>query len=234
MSWSMYMGMIAYDEDKKEYRVLSEIKEMWHLKNLCDTRCMLRDELEPECLPKDAYSIIDTYKSYDYVGTYNHEDVDMRMLEPVSDYNYGQAYIIKGDSDAHDEYLSHLKNMGEVDYYERIKNKQTDYVVIVEPTWKSRGGHFYSIKTFRDLADKLRMEYNEVILKKDRMKRMTSSLKYQALNNKAKNNVLSEYSYIDDEENEVTANLEACLFTIGIMEYFDDYKLKCYAYVHGD
>lgn len=234
MSWSMFMGVVAYDEKTKECKVLSDIQEAWFLKNLCDTRCMLCDDIESENLPESAYEVIDKYTSYDYVGTYRVEDIEQRMLEKVNDYNYGEAYMIKRDANSRNEYLKAIKDKGEVDYYERIKSVKSDFIVIVEPVLKSRGGHFYSSRTFRDLVKKYRDNYDTLMQKKAQMKQITSSLKYLALNDKAKENVMSEYTYLDDEIEETVSSLEACLYTIGVLEYFDDYEYKCYAYIYGD
>jgi len=230
MSWSVFMGIVNFDENTKKYEVTSKIREMYCLKLLCESRCVLDEDLDPVSIPQDVHELIGKYEYYDVYKILKKDLLDFDCLDKLDRYG-NNAYTIKAGRES---YRGALDVLEEDDYQVRIKGNDDDYAVIYDVCTETHKGHFYNMSTFRNYANKLRDEYNALILKKGRMQRIQNSLKYMALSEERKENVLSEYEYLDEEIEDTENKLNACLYVIGILEYYDDFDNRAYVYIYSE
>lgn len=231
MSWSMYMGVVG--ETNGTYFKIMDDKELYALKCLCDYRETLNDDFETENLPEDISKEMGQFFVWDYVKSVKKDSIDMSKLKPIDREGYLDSYTWADDVDQ--AYKDEILNLTEPDIREHIKpENKGKYLSIMEKVPRSHRGSFYSYKTFRDALKKYQEEYNKAIIKKEKWNRIENSLKYQALDTEKKENIMSEYSYIDEEIETADAKVEACEYVLGILDYLSDYDVDTYAYIYGE
>ena len=230
MSWSVFMGIVNYDEKTKQYEVTSALREMYCLKTLCESRCVLDDNIEAVSLPKEVYNLVGEYKYYEVYKVLKRDLLDFDCLVKLDRYGDNAYKIAMGC----ESYKSFLESIEEDDYKVRMESNPDDYVAIYDEHTEVHKGQFFKASSFHTYADKLQDEYDKLVLKKGRMQRIQNSLKYMALNDERKENVMSEYNFLDDEIDDVLGKISACLYVIGVLEYYDEWDKPAYAFIYSE
>lgn len=225
MSWGVYTDIFVKKDGK--WSNVAFGKNTDFLKNLCEYRERLSDDIIPIDAPKDlieyAHSFDTEKEEYatfvKKVRIPTEEDKLVLPKEEIKKYSNDEPDI--------KEYLAtpeEERNKKYVELYYKVKISHFD-----------DNGNFYNIGSFASVRDKLEREYKDILKKKFKYEELKSSLDYLKLSDEEKENVNSEYDYLDEELEETEYKLNAAISIISILDFFDDYKTdEVVAYIAAD
>ena len=102
-------------------------------------------------------------------------------------------------------------------------------------TPRGYGGDFYDSDSFYRYADKVFEQLKKLIADKADWERTQKSLEYLSLDPEAKQNVMDEFSYLDEEIVETLSRYDAAISMANILVFYEkEYGIKAVAYMYGD
>lgn len=201
-------------------------KEFNFLKNLSSYRnCM--ENIEGAPLSEEDYEELEklTHKyddfEYDFQGSIILKDwielgIDGKAYEAES----GEKSFIIDKSDLEkckEKFLSFEELI-------KIRNSENDfeYVNIYIEKTSPRGYYngFYNISSFENYREKISEEFNKLLIKKNDLQRVQSSIEYLKLSSEEKENVMSDVSSNEEALKDVDWQLRTVDYVIGIFELF--------------
>ena len=237
MSW--YMCFDIYTKTKGVWTNRIHDKDFSMLKNLCDTRGTLMQEITTSNLDdvdlENLNVLVHEYDRHDseYRGCLKREEwekLDIKSRVICEEGTAKDCGILIDESDVKKITFASASD------YMNDTNKD-DYVNIYTESVEERGygqGQFYDQNSFYSLEKDLKKKYKELIIKRYEWERMKTSLEYCKLSDEEKENVSSEFEYLDEDIQETEFQIIAINQFCGILEMYSDYDTKVVAYVYCD
>ena len=209
------------------------------LKNLCDTRGTLMQEITTSNLDdvdlESLNVLVHEHDRHDfkYRGCLKKEDwekLDVKSRVICEEGTAKDCGILIDESDVKKITFASASD------YMNDTNKD-DYVNIYTESVEERGygqGQFYDQNSFYSLEKDLKKKYKELIIKRYEWERMKTSLEYCKLSDEEKENVSSEFEYLDEDIQETEFQIIAINQFCGILEMYGDYDTKVVAYIYCD
>ena len=111
------------------------------------------------------------------------------------------------------------------------------YIKIYTESFTERGygrGEFYTAGCFYNLLETILENYKKVIEKQHDWEKLQNSLDYLKLSEEEKENVSSQFEYLEEEIEYVKNNLVAINQVIGALQLFEDYDTQVVAFIYSD
>ena len=241
MSWYMCMDIYTKKKDDCWQNKVNSVEYSW-LKSLCDTRGYLNDSIPTAKLSDEDHEILKKmtrdydYHSYDYFGsvtkeTFENLDVPTKFIEDKEN-GIKSGYLVAKENT---EKISCVSP----EEWLNTPTKELDekYVKIYTESFTERGcghGEFYTVDCFYNLREKTLEDYKKVITKQYEWEKLQSSLDYLKLSDEEKENVSSQFEYLDEEIAETENKLVAINQIIGVLEFFSEYDNEVVAFIYCD
>lgn len=223
MSWGMYVDVYVRN-DKDEWTCKAANMSADFLKSLCDIRGRLSDKIAQYFLSKNE-SFEKAFHSNDemekkYLFSIPKDKTSYVPLDKVLTVSKERAEELKkykiSDTD-----LNSLKDGVGV-----YVNEKYDHSL--------KHGSFYNVHSFAEYRDSLQREYDNLILKRKEFEDLKKSLDYLKLNEDEKENVNSEYSYIDDDIDETFYKLHSAIGMVVLLNFYEQYDEEAVAYIYSE
>lgn len=241
MSWYMCMDIYTKKKGCDWQNKANSVEYSW-LKSLCDLRGCLDEAIPTAKLSDEDHEILKKmtreydYHNYDYFGSVTKEtfaalDFPTRF---VADENHGikPGYLVGKEDTKKISCVS-------VDDWINTPTVELDekYIKIYTESFAERGngrGGFYTVDCFYGLREAILENYKKVIAKQQGWEELQNSLDYLKLSDEEKENVSSQFEYLDEEIEEVENKLVAINQVIGVLQFFEDFEVEVVAYIYYD
>lgn len=229
MSW--YVGADIYQKDKNGWKCLVANKYHLPLKQLCENRSQIDDNIFPcDLSDDDKKSLEELVHEHDY-----EEEVFIGKIEEevflgmnLSCFHKGEKLMVnEEDVEKVQKKCIELKDYVNLDSKE-VEEKYVDvyYIKIEERGYGN--GRFYNVESFSTFIENLEDRLLELNKKKETKERIESSLDYLKLSCQEKQNVMDEFDYLDEDILETKSRLSAANTVVSVLEFFseDDFSYK--------
>lgn len=225
MSW--YIGADVYKKTKNGWECLVDNNYRYNLKNLCESRSLIDENIRPCSLSdddkNDLKELISKHDWEDKIFIGKIESVVFDQMEVPFEFDE-KIFIEEKDVERVEKSCIELSDYQNLDSKE-IEEKYTD--VYYKKTI-SRNGNFYNVGSFdffiRNLEDKLQT----LNKKKENKERIENSLEYLKLSIEEKQNVMDDFDYLDEDIDETMCRLSAAKEVVSVLEFFSDRDLEGY------
>lgn len=224
MSWGMYVDIYVRN-NKNEWTCKAANMSADFLKNLCDIRGQLSDKIVQYYLSKNE-SFEKAFHSNDgmekkYLFSIPRDKAPYVPLDKVLTVSKERAEELKKYKISDTDFKS-LTTDGVGVYV----NEKCDHSL--------KYGSFYNVHSFAEYRDNLQKEYDDLIIKRKNFKDLKKSLNYLKLNEDEKENVNSEYSYIDDDIDEILYKLHSAIGMVVLLNFYEQYDDEAVAYIYSE
>lgn len=103
-----------------------------------------------------------------------------------------------------------------------IKHDINKYVNIYIKVTKTHNGNFYDINSFISKRKELEDKMKKLYYKKFEWENLKKSVEYLKLSNEEKENICSEYEYLDEDIEDIEYGLDSCNYFIHLFEYMEN------------
>ena len=241
MSW--YMCMDIYTKKKGcDWQNKVNSVEYSCLKNLCGSRGCLDETIPVAKLSDEDHEILKKmtreydYHSYDYFGSVT--------KETFATFDFPTTFITDEEHGNKPGYLVSKENAEKIscispEEYLNTPTEELDqkYIKIYTESFTERGyerGEFYTVDCFYNLLETILKNYKKVIEKQHDWEKLQNSLDYLKLSEEEKENVSSQFEYLEEEIEYVKNNLVAINQVIGALQLFEDYDTQVVAFIYSD
>lgn len=118
------------------------------------------------------------------------------------------------------------------DAVEHKNNTVAVYLLENVSRYDHNQGYFYNVNSFISYRDKLIQKYKELLKSQFDFERLKSSLDYLKLNSEEKENVLSEFSYTENDIQETEYKIDAVVGIINILNFYEQFDDEVIAYIY--
>jgi hypothetical protein len=216
--------------------------EYYWLKSLCGSRGYLSASIPTAKLSDEDHEILKTltreydYHSYDYFGSVTKEtfeslDFPTRFVEDKEN-GIKPGYLVSKENAEKISCVSPEEWLNTP-----TEELDTKYIKIYTESFTERGcgrGDFYTVDCFYDLRETILEDYKKVIAKQHDWEKLQGSLDYLKLSEEEKENVSSQFEYLDEEIEEIENRLVAINQVIGALQLFEDYDTQVVAFIYSD
>lgn len=241
MSW--YMCMDIYTKKKGcDWQNKVNSIEYSCLKNLCGSRGCLDETIPAAKLSDEDHEILKKmtreydYHSYDYFGSVT--------KETFATFDFPTTFITDEEHGNKPGYLVSKENAEKIscvspEEYLKTPTEELDqkYIKIYTESFTERGygrGEFYTVDCFYNLLETILENYKKVIEKQHDWEKLQNSLDYLKLSEEEKENVSSQFEYLEEEIEYAENNLVAINQVIGALQLFEDYDTQVVAFIYSD
>jgi len=241
MSWYMCMDIYTKKKDDCWQNRINSVEYSW-LKNLCDSRGCLDEAIPTAKLSDEDHEILKAltreydYHSYDYFGSVTKEtfaslDFPTRFIEDEEN-GIKPGYLVSKENAEKISCVSPEEWLNTP-----TEELDTKYIKIYTESFTERGygrGEFYTVDCFYNLRETILEDYKKVIEKQHDWEKLQNSLDYLKLSEEEKENVSSQFDYLDEEIEEVETRLISINLVIGALQLFEDYDTQVVAFIYSD
>jgi hypothetical protein len=219
----------------------NSVEYSW-LKSLCDSRGCLDEAIPTAKLSDEDHEILKKmtreydYHSYDYFGSVTKEafaTLDFPTRFVADEENGIKPGFLVSKEDA--EKISCVS----ADYWLNTPTEELDtkYIKIYTESFTERGygrGCFYTIDCFYNLREAILENYKKVIAQQHDWENLQNSLDYLKLSEEEKENVSSQFEFLDEEIEFIENKLVAINQVIGVLQFFENFEVEVVAYIYCD
>lgn len=233
MSWDLNADI--YVKNCSNWKCLAHDKNINTLKIISDARGdFLSEEISDASIGKEDRNIIDRIMEqfnptvYDFVGLFTKEvfeNLDVRTR--FENWEDGSGYVVSNE-DA-EKIGTLVVPVGEC--MKMSEEERNSLISVYTSHTEERGygrGKFYREQDFSSYLVKKETEYNKLLEKKFRLDSLLYSVDYLKLNDEeketVKENIDSNYEYIDDSLDEIKSQIYAANSAMAIIDFFNNYE----------
>lgn len=242
MSWYMCMDIYTKKKGCDWQNKVNSVEYSW-LKNLCDYRSYLDKAIPAAKLSDEDREVLKKmtreydYHSYNYFGSVT--------KETFATFDFPTTFITDEEHGNKPGYLVSKENAEKIscvspEEYLNTPTEELDqkYIKIYTESFTERGygynGEFYTVDCFYNLRETLLEDYKKVIKKQHDWEKLQNSIDYLKLSEEEKENVSSQFEFLDEEIEEIENKLISINQVIGALQLFEDYDTQVVAFIYSD